>query len=43
MIGDGYNTVERCEYVEDNEDVDSAAPDEGPFYCEFKDEEPLDK
>lgn len=36
MIGDGYTTVVRCEYVEYPLDVE---PDGNPIYCDYKDEE----
>ena len=38
MEGDGYTSVIRCEVAED-EEIMYAAPDEGPFYCSFKEEE----
>ncbi len=36
LIGDGYTTVIHCEYTEE-EVYYYAAPDEGPFYCDYTD------
>ena len=38
MIGDGYSNVIRCEYSNEEQYI-YAAPDEGPFYCNFVEEE----
>lgn len=38
LIGDGYTSVMVCPYS-DNEDTPYMAPDEGPVYCDFKEEE----
>ena len=35
MLGDGYKTVEHCEFAT-NPEIDFMAPDEGPVYCDFK-------
>lgn len=36
--GDGYTSVMHCEYADESE-YEYAAPDEGPFYCDFEEEE----
>lgn len=36
MHGDGYSTVLECENREPTEESEFAAPDEGPFYCNFE-------
>jgi hypothetical protein len=38
LIGDGYTSVIHCEYADDDEYA-YAAPDEGPFLCNFEDQE----
>lgn len=35
MIGDGYTSVLQCEFLDGDTDANYAAPDEGPFYCDF--------
>jgi len=35
MLGEGYKTVEHCEFATYPE-IDFMAPDEGPVYCNFK-------
>ena len=41
MTGDGYTSVIHCENLTDEDQSDEgymyAAPDEGPFYCDFED------
>ena len=37
LIGDGYSMVIHCENAEDTE-YEFAAPDEGPFECNYKEE-----
>ena len=43
MYGDGYTSVVICENVTEaqksEEDIYFAAPDEGPYYCRFEEEE----
>ena len=34
MHGDGYTSVEHCEYAEES-GYEFEAPDAGPFYCSF--------
>lgn len=38
MEGDGYSTVIHCEYAEEST-YEYHAPDEGPVYCNFKEDE----
>lgn len=38
LIGDGYSDPVRCEFT-DPENYAYAAPDEGPFYCDYNEEE----
>lgn len=42
LEGDGFSTVMYCPNISesDEEQKDYAAPDEGPFYCDFEDEQP---
>lgn len=39
MIGDGYTLVEYCEFVGEDVDTSYMAPDEGPIYCGFSEDE----
>jgi len=34
LLGDGYKSVEHCEFATDPE-IDFMASDEGPVYCDF--------
>lgn len=38
MIGDGYESVMRCEFAEE-ESYEYCEPDSDPIYCDFKEEE----
>jgi len=38
MIGDGYTTVYRCEFTDENK-TEGLAPDEGPVFCDFEEDE----
>lgn len=47
MNGDGYTLIESCENIDEEqlstEEADAlefGAPDEGPIYCKYVDEEP---
>lgn len=42
MVGDGYSSVISCEYA-DSEEMVYAAPDEGPFYCNYIDHDMIKK
>ncbi len=38
MVGDGFNTIMHCEFA-DEETYYDKAPDEGPIYCDYTEEE----
>lgn len=37
VFGDGYTSVVQCEYAT-NPEIDFMAPDEGPVFCDSKEE-----